>query len=449
MVLLSYVPYSAWTFLSSSQQQQLLLCVKQAAEDNAASVRTASCRSISLLAVYAARTASESETSEAADGHSAFVDDALRLLVKLLGNSEPAVVVRARAAWAIANLCESSSHTVSSSSSAVAAATPLVFSQLPESVFQLLLSCVLESSEGNDKIVANAIRAVGNIGRWLPLPETGDAAAMWRRLLTVTASVLQRSGSVKSRWNAAYAIANMLRNAALLYCPQLLSSTADSLLPLLLHTLTQHLSPSSTAPSSSSSPRSNFKVSINAAVALSSPPTRTAFGSFFSSALSCLLVCLQRCEAMELKDWKEVRYREALRAQLVAALLRQLSMLRQAGEEEEEDAEVVAMVGRESAVIARLLLKERMRLEGETSRARMSSVTKRATAAVSAAAAQPATATVGDVNGAGAGAGSTSSGAALPTLELLDTVAERVAAALPDAASRAQFLLAADGGAQQ
>ena len=447
MVLLSYVPYSAWTSLSPSQQQQLLLCVKQAAEDSAASVRTASCRSISLFAVYAARSASESQSS-AADSHSAFVEDALRLLVKLLGNSEPAVVVRARAAWAIANLCESSTPQAAlpSSSSSAAAVSPVVFSQLPQSVFQLLLSCVLESSEGNDKIVSNAIRAVGNIARWLPLDGSENAAALWRRLLSVSVSVLQRSGSVKSRWNAAYAMANLMRNAALLSFPALLSCTADGLLPLLLHTLTQHLSPYATVPpSSSSSPPSNFKVSINAAVALSCPASRAAFGSFFPSALSCLLLCLQRCEAMELKDWKEVRYREALRAQLIAALLRQLSMLRQRGDGvEEEEAEVVSTVSSESAVIARLLLKERMRLEGERNRARMSSVTKRATAAVSSAA-QPTAAAALDVN---APSGS-SSGGAMPTLELLDTVAERVAAVLPDAESRARFLLAADGGAEQ
>ena len=409
VTLLSFVPYSSWTSLSPTQQLQLMVCMREAAGDDASTVRTASCRCLSLYAVYCGR----QQTNEARG----FVSEGVQLLLEMMGDDERVLAVRARAAWSVANLCESSS-------------APSFVSHLSASLLHSLVSSILTAcSIGNDKVVAHAIRAAGNVGRWLPLTAS-STEQQWLQLVATTVSVLEVSKAVKSRWNACHAMGNLLRNPHLTTHPSpvLSSHSSSTLIPVLLRVLTHHLSPTAAVASSSSV---NYKVSINAAGALSAPPSRVVYGSCYVVCVVQLLSYVTRCEQLDCKDYREVKYRDVLRGQLTLALLHVLCMLRSRADEE---VEVVAAVEGGASVLARLVLMERMRLESEVNRARLSSVTRRATAAVSAA---PAAATA-------AAAVSVSSVVPHADADVVETVAERVSAVLSEDV-RERFVLGADG----
>ena len=414
VTLLSFVPYSSWTALSPRCQLQLVVCMREAAGDDASTVRTASCRCLSLYAVYCGR----QQTYEA----TGFVSEGVQLLLEMMGDDERVLAVRARAAWSIANLCESNS------------APPFV-SHLSSCLLHSLVSCIIATcSMGNEKVVAHAIRAAGNVGRWLPLTAPGSEQ-QWQKLVATSASVLQVSKAAKSRWNACHAIGNLLRNPHLTTHPDLTlaTHTAPTLIPVLLDVLTHHLSSAPSALSSSSS--INYKVSINAAGALSAPATRAVYGSCYKLCVVQLLSYVVQCEQLDCKDYREVKYRDVLRGQLTLALLHVLGMLRDRADEEED---VVVAVEGGASVIARLVLMERVRLESEVNRARLSSVTRRATAAVSAASttaiATAATSVSSVVPHAGA--------------DVVEAVAEGVSAVLTDNV-RTRFVLEADGQTEQ
>ena len=399
VALLGYVPYAMWRRLGGAEPgQQLLAVVQAAAKDEAAAVRLASCQCISLYAVYAAR------------GGGAFVEEAVALLTDLLAPREGVVAVRTRAAWAIANLCESTA--------APPTPPPSWSAHVSSSALHALLAAVVDGCEGNEKIVAHTVRAVGNVGRWWLIGDEQEVT--WQRLVDAAVHVLSHGKSGKVRWNAAYAAGNLLRNASL--STSAAEPTAAALLPALLLVLEQRLS---TAACSSSAAVS-FKASINAAMALSCPSPRAGFGRLYVDVLRALLTAVPACEALSLNDWREVNYRETLHCHLVLALLHVLSMLSEDG----EDAEVLAAVTTGLSVIARIVLRERLRVDGEASRARLSSMTKRATAAVT-----------------GRAVSTPPSSASLlrPSAELLDLVLQRVSRLLPDAEARAQLLADADG----
>ena len=391
IVLFGFIPYSSWSLLPSQQAAAVLECVTAAARDEAAAVRTAACHCVSLYAVYAAR------------GEGGFVEKAVSLLTHLLSSEETVVAVRARAAWAVANLCDSASSSTA----------PPWHSHTSAHAFTLLLTTTLVTCEGNEKVVAHAVRAVGNVGRWC---EASDGDHLWPHMQADVVRVLEGGRSAKVRWNAAYAAGNLLRNSAAHAC---------TLVPPLLATLRQHLLPSPSSAPTSSPP--NFKVSINAAMALACPPTRTAYSSLFCAMVRAALDCVVGCEVLVLKDWREVGYREALQAQLTVALCHVLSMLAEE-EGEEEDVKVAVREGGWE-VVSKAVLKERLRADGERSRARLSSATKRAAAAV-----------VGTTTAAA----SSSTSLPRPSSSLLDTVVRRVSVLLPPD-TRTRFLAAADG----
>ena len=398
IALFGFIPYTSWTLLSPPQMQEVLDCVKAAARDEAAAVRTAACHCISLYAVYAARAGGD------------FVEEGVALLTHLLSSDEAVITVRARAAWAVANFSDPPTPSTA----------PAWYAHTSPRTFDAILTTILAACQGNEKVVAQAVRAVGNVGRWWRC----DSDQLWPRMEGQVVRVLEGGRSAKVRWNAAYAMGNLLRNPV---------ADASILIPPLLNTLHHHLSPLSSPvpsiPPTSSSPP-NFKVSINAAMALASPPTRAAYCAQFSSVVRAVLEGVAGCEVLVLKDWREVGYREGLQAHLTVALCHVLAMVEL---ERQEEVEVGRVVREGWEVISRVVLRERVRADGERSRARLSSATKRAAAAV--------------VGASAAAAASSPISFPHPSSALLNAVVKRVAALLhPDI--RARFLSAADGDIQ-
>ncbi|XP_052619551.1 uncharacterized protein LOC128125951 [Lactuca sativa] len=81
-----------------------------------------------------------------------------------VNSNHPLVSVRIAASWALANLCDSVRHcidrfTPSSSSVDLKDCTKMV---------SLLIDCSLRLTRDGDKIKANAVRALGNLSRFVP-----------------------------------------------------------------------------------------------------------------------------------------------------------------------------------------------------------------------------------------------------------------------------------------
>jgi len=404
-----------------------------------------------------------------------------RLLNLLDPARSPVIVVRIKAAGALANVAD---FGVPASSSAAAAASTdathlpnghaclSVHELLPSALYLQLVDRVVAATSDNEKILSNAVRGLGNLARGFPLPAATGAAvavqhpsALFLRMLSTLLTSLSSSRSPKSRWNCCHALGNAFRNPQL---PTLWRSDAQAA-QMARRALVQLLAVMQDAPlqgaggdvasrallpagkaESGGSKLSNFKVRIQAAAALSAPPSRAHFGSSFALVLRTLL---SLCESLvassslsaapvsgaDLSSFQDFKYREQLRAQVLSSLVAVLGM-----EDAHEGAgALIAEEGQEleelylanSALLARLLLAERLRLEKErkeldrivagTARPRlMARGAKRSTAAASP---TPATAPATGAKGAAA---LTASGMSRHAIEQATAAVERAATAV-------------------
>ncbi|CAI5724171.1 hypothetical protein KXD40_001027 [Peronospora effusa] len=260
---------------------------------------------------------------------SGFASSVVSLALEALGDST--LNVRVRAAWALGNVCttigpESIPESDKSSLSSLAppslfvakvessVASPRVppqvlYELLPEKQLRLVIEKMMVYINDNDKVASSVARTLGLVCRWISFSPfrrtlTPKNCAWLDDLLGQAMTVLAgkiNAGSPKVRWNACHAIAKVL------LCPSLpLSSVtwAPSVFQALLTAVAQ---------------QENFKVRISAATALRVSQTRSAFGSFFQSALRATMDALET--ASDLKDVTEFRYKEQLETQLSFTLV--------------------------------------------------------------------------------------------------------------------------------
>ncbi|POM73492.1 hypothetical protein PHPALM_9658 [Phytophthora palmivora] len=258
-----------------------------------------------------------------------FASSVVGLALDALGDST--LNVRVRAAWALGNVCTTpgpesiaasdtpplqppappSSFVAKTESSMASRPLPpqVLYELLPVYQLRLVIEKMLIYINDNDKVASSVARTLGLVCRWISFPP-------FRRSLTVkdctwlddllgqAMAVLAgkiNAGSPKVRWNACHAIAKVL------LCPSLpLASVtwAPSVFQALLTAVAQ---------------QENFKVRISAATALRVSQTRSAFGSFFQSALRATMDALET--ASDLKDVTEFRYKEQLETQLSFTLV--------------------------------------------------------------------------------------------------------------------------------
>lgn len=258
----------------------------------------------------------------------AFASNVVNLALDALSDST--LNVRVRAAWALGNVCTTpgpetieamespsllQSAPPSSFVTSVEPSHPLLFSQtlyelLPAYLLRLVIEKMLVYINDNDKVASSVARTLGLVCRWISFPSfrrtlSAPKDRIWLDdLLGQTMVVLAgkiNAGSPKVRWNACHAIAKVL------LCPDLpLASVtwAPSVFQALLIAVAQ---------------QENFKVRISAATALRVSQTRSAFGSFFQSALRATVDALET--ASDLKDVTEFRYKEQLETQLSFTLI--------------------------------------------------------------------------------------------------------------------------------
>ncbi|RLN14155.1 hypothetical protein BBJ28_00020972 [Nothophytophthora sp. Chile5] len=275
----------------------------------------------------------------------AFASSVVALALEALGDST--LNVRVRAAWALGNVCTTPgpeaiaegdapplpppappalfTTQLKSAATVVPSSPRVLYELLPAYQLRLVIEKMLAYINDNDKVASSVARTLGLVCRWISyppfsrtLPTAKDRTRLDELLgqaMVVLAAKIN-AGSPKVRWNACHAIAKVL------LCPSLpLASVTWA--PIVFQALLTAVAQ-----------QENFKVRISAATALRVSQTRSAFGSFFQSALQAIVDALET--ASDLKDVTEFRYKEQLETQLSFTLVHLIHVAT-----EEDDALIV------------------------------------------------------------------------------------------------------------
>lgn len=250
--------------------------------DDVTAVKAAASRALGVLVLY----------PELRDDMN-FVMDVATYLVEVI--TEKALPTRTRASWALGNLADS----LVIRREVVPEPEPV-----PTKLLGQLLDAALKSSKDSDKVKPNAMRSLGGLGRIIGQEylKTSEGPAMVSAIAAELITNL-KTGAVKVRWNAACALGVMLRNKSLL--------PTSPWVPTLIKSLTMAVQ---SAP--------NFKVRINAAQALAVPESRGFYGPFphLAQIVETLVNALATINDT-MADFKEFKYQDSLRTQLVSTLL--------------------------------------------------------------------------------------------------------------------------------
>ncbi|KVH95244.1 Armadillo-like helical, partial [Cynara cardunculus var. scolymus] len=130
--------------------------INAAFDDEVPSVRSAACRAIGVIACFPQ------------------VFKSVEILCKFINAAEvnshhSLVSVRIAASWALANLCDSLRHFVDRFTSTGSSGDLMDCSRM----VSLLIDCSLRLTRDGDKIKANAVRALGNLSRFVPCSSHG------------------------------------------------------------------------------------------------------------------------------------------------------------------------------------------------------------------------------------------------------------------------------------
>lgn len=323
-------------------------------------------------------------------------------MIKLASAQETVIAVRTKAVWALANLCDYTSvlsaTTSSTSSSSLNSVEeeikvqpsnrPYLYELIPHSAFLLLIRSLIESVNENEKIAANAVRALGNILKWIPfINNSADTnyIQLWCEIVEILLAKLVELNktSVKTRWNCCYAIGNLVKNPHL---PQILNQNQNTMKLLgkafqcLLSSLETNNNTTTNTVNASNSPtlssinhnklptkseikvaNNNFKVRINSVVALSSPLSYSHYGIYFCKILNELLDYYLKVESLAVSNPREKTYRTTLKTQLTSSILLLLNKLNPTL----HNSDLNELLINRLSMLGRLLFEERITIEKE------------------------------------------------------------------------------------
>uniref|UniRef100_A0A8C8DXS8 HEAT repeat-containing protein 6 n=1 Tax=Oryzias sinensis TaxID=183150 RepID=A0A8C8DXS8_9TELE len=226
-----------------------------------------------------------------------FVADTANIVLAAL--DDRSINVRARAAWSLGNLTDTLVANI------VGADFQEEFSDM---LLLKMLQAATRASADKDRVKSSAVRALGNLLRFLRESQMIRSAFQrpLEEALVALVKTVQSEATMKVRWNACYALGNAFRNPAL----PLTAWTHDAF-SALCHAVTSC---------------KNFKVRIESAAALAVPTHRDCYRDTkqFMCVWHSLVTALEHSE--DTNDFLEYRYSASLRHKLSQALLHLLSL---------------------------------------------------------------------------------------------------------------------------
>ncbi|KAL5016169.1 hypothetical protein ScPMuIL_005758 [Solemya velum] len=230
-----------------------------------------------------------------------FMTDAANAVLTCLFDTS--INVRWKAAWSLANICDALVNIREEGGDEI-------LSEFPDALLIKMFTACTRACQDSEKVRSNAVRAMGNILRYLPdtcIEQNNFLIAIGDGIKALVKNI--GTGLMKVRWNACYAVSNIFRNSRLPY--QTSTWTKDVLTTLC----------------SVVKDCKNFKVRINAALALSIPSQRGIYGNTqgFLYVWNSLIGGLKALE--DNTDFSDYRYRDSLSDQICVALLHLVSMV--------------------------------------------------------------------------------------------------------------------------
>jgi len=252
-----------------------------------------------LVRATASRTLGVYITFQSLSSDALFVADVALALTD--GLNDKNLNVRIRASWGLGNLCDALIG-VSEDSAETAA-----LEDIPQDILVNVIKCAVRATRDNDKVRANAVRALGNFLRFAPA-ELLRAHDELVSSVFVTLMQHTTEGSVKVRWNACYALGNAFHNQAMQHVTVSLQSRVGTPFSEQIAASLAHVLCSAT----------NFKVRINAASALSQMRARVAYGQKFAAVWRAVVEAVVSLDANQ--DPASYQYKNTLQDQLLATL---------------------------------------------------------------------------------------------------------------------------------
>ncbi|XP_033102281.1 HEAT repeat-containing protein 6-like [Anneissia japonica] len=230
-----------------------------------------------------------------------FVADSANAVLSALEDSF--INVRMKAAWSLGNLSDALIINKQNDDS-------VFIEEFSDLLLQRLFEAAIKGSTDHDKVKSNSVRGLGNLIRFInrqTLAKGNFPSLVDRTMYALIKNI--RSGAMKVRWNACYAISNAFKNSHLdigsaSWTNDLYKAISNIILDC-----------------------KNFKVRINGALALCSPMTRHCYGNQkqFTDLVTCVVEGLEKSGKVEAAS--ELKYRETLTHQLCQTLCHLCSFL--------------------------------------------------------------------------------------------------------------------------
>ncbi|XP_058828789.1 HEAT repeat-containing protein 6 [Topomyia yanbarensis] len=221
-----------------------------------------------------------------------YIENTIDAIFRIM--KDPNVIARVKASWSLGNITDALVLNSSDPNK----------ERLGDAVMQQICEAAIGAASDNDKVRCNAVRTIGNVLRTLRLDHFSQN--VWTQLCQKAIDKLVHntlhSNNVKVKWNACYAIGNMMQNE-LMFSEGHRIDWQKQIFPALCTIVIKS---------------NNFKVRINSAAALSVVKNRPHYGTYFIQIWGSLLTALEQSD--NLIDYNEYKHRDNLQEQLCLSL---------------------------------------------------------------------------------------------------------------------------------
>ncbi|XP_036319801.1 HEAT repeat-containing protein 6 isoform X1 [Rhagoletis pomonella] len=220
-----------------------------------------------------------------------FIENTAGLILRLAKDKN--IAVRIKILWSMGNISDALLENSMDASN----------ESISDEVLLNLIRYSTEACNDNDKVRCNAVRTVGNLLGLLSEDHIKNILdrTLIKLAITMLIDGIRSSGTSKVKWNACYAVKNMVNNENIFLCTNLYEgfNWRSSLYPTLCHVICNH---------------SNYKVKINATTALIHISKRKYFGEYYEMIWNTVIRAIE--QSYNLQNFYEYNHRDHFQEQL-------------------------------------------------------------------------------------------------------------------------------------